>query len=94
MGGFCRFGHRCGLWYTFGMNPIRRKISLILFQATRILAWAVMGMVLSAPGLSASESPLELATRSQVSGDGKVTLDLTLKNSGRNPVVGILPAVQ
>lgn len=73
------------------MNPVRRQIPLSLFQTARIVAWIVVGIVFAIPALSAGESPLELATRSQVSGDGKVTIDLTLKNSGREPLFHIHP---
>ena len=49
------------------------------------------GIVLFAPGLSASETSLELSTRSHVTGDGKVTIALTLKNPGRQPLFHIHP---
>lgn len=43
------------------------------------------------PGLSAGDTPLELSTKSQVSADGKVTIVLTLKNSGSQSLFHIHP---
>jgi len=91
MSGFCGLGHRFGLWYTLNMNPARCHHPLRFVQVLGIVAWAVVGIVLSAPGLQASETSLELSTQSEVSADGKVTIALTLKNPGRQPLFHLHP---
>ncbi len=73
------------------MNPTRYHLPFRFVQALQVVAWALAGIFLSAPGLWASETPLELSTRSQVSGDGKVTIALTLTNPGRQPLYHIHP---
>ncbi len=73
------------------MNRVRLQISLSLFQIARIVVCAVAGIVLGIPGLSVGDTPLELSTQSQVSADGKVTIALTLKNPGRQPLFHIHP---
>ena len=50
-----------------------------------------MAIFLGAPGLLAGEIPLELFTKSHVTVDGKVTIALTLKNPGRQPLFHIHP---
>jgi hypothetical protein len=71
------------------MNPSRCRHPFRFIQVLAVVAVAVV--VLFAPGLSASETSLELSTRSHVTGDGKVTIALTLKNPGRQPLFHIHP---
>jgi hypothetical protein len=73
------------------MNPTRWPHPFRFVQVLAVIAGAVTGIVLSAPVLSAGEVPLELSTRSHVTGDGKVTIALTLKNPGREPLFHIHP---
>lgn len=73
------------------MNTTRCLHPYRFIQALAIIAGAVAGIVLSAPDLFASEVPLELSTRSHVTGDGKVTIALTVKNPGREPLFHIHP---
>jgi hypothetical protein len=91
MNGFCRCGHGFGLWYTYNMNPARCHKPFRFLKALGIATWAVVGIHLSAPALSASETPLDLSTKSHVNDDGKVTIALTLKNSGRQSLFHIHP---
>ena len=55
------------------------------------MVWIAAGIISTAPHLSAGETPLELSTRSQVTADGKVTIALTLKNSGSQSLFHIHP---
>ena len=73
------------------MNLFRYRHPFQFVQILAAVSGAVAGIVLFAPGLSANETSLELATRSQVSGDGKVTIVLTLKNPGSQPLFHIHP---
>jgi len=73
------------------MNPARCHKPFRFLNALGIVAWAVAGILLSAPGLLASVTYLDLSTRSHVSDNGKVTIALTLKNSGRQPLFHIHP---
>ena len=73
------------------MNPSRFRHPFRFVQVLAVVVGAVAGIVLFAPGLSASETSLELSTRSHVTGDGKVTIALTLKNPGRQPLFHIHP---
>lgn len=91
MMGFRRIGHLPGLWYTLGMNPSRCRHPFRFVQALVVVAGAVAGIVMFAPGPMAGEHPLALSTQSQVSSDGKVAIALTLKNPGRQPLFHIHP---
>ena len=80
-----------GLWYTLDMDPFRCRHRFHFVQILAVVAGAVAGIVLFATDLSAHETSLELATHSHVSGDGQVTIALTLKNPGRQPLFHIHP---
>jgi hypothetical protein len=73
------------------MKPSRFCHTLRFIQVLAVVAGAVVGIVLFAPGLSASETLLELSTQSHVTADGKVTIALTLKNPGGQPLFHIHP---
>jgi hypothetical protein len=73
------------------MNPAWCQIPFSLFQTARNVVWIAAWIVLGMPGLSAGDTPLELSTKSQVSADGKVTIVLTLKNSGSQSLFHIHP---
>jgi len=87
---FRRFRH-FWLWYTLSMNPTRYPHPFRFVQVLAVIVGAVAGLVLSAPVLSAGEAPLELSTQSHVTGDGKVTIALTVKNPGSEPLFHIHP---
>jgi hypothetical protein len=91
MNGFCRCRQGFGLWYTYNMNPARCHKPFSFLKVLGNLAWAVAGLLFSAPGLWASETPLDLSTKSHVNDNGKVTIALTLKNSGGQPLFHIHP---
>ena len=55
------------------------------------MVWAVAGMVVCPADVAAGENPLELATRSQVTPDGKVILSLTLTNRSSEPLFHLHP---
>ena len=73
------------------MNPSRWCHPFRLVHILAVLLGTVSGNVLFAPGLSASETSLHLSTRSHVAVDGAVTIALTLKNPGRQPLFHIHP---
>jgi hypothetical protein len=73
------------------MSPTRYPHTFRFVQVLAVIVGAVAGIVLSAPDLSAEETPLELSTRSHVTGEGKVTIALTLKNPGDQPLFHIHP---
>ena len=73
------------------MNPSRCRHAFRFVQILAVAIWVVAAVAISTPGLLASETPLELSTRSHVTGDGKVTIALTLKNPGRQPLFHIHP---
>jgi hypothetical protein len=73
------------------MNPARCCHPFRLFEALGIVIWAVVGILLSVSSLWASENSLDLSTKSHVNGEGKVTIALTVKNSGRQPLFHIHP---
>jgi hypothetical protein len=73
------------------MNPSRCRHPFRFVQILAVAIWVVAAVAISTPGLLASETPLELSTRSHVTVDGKVTIALTLKNPGRQPLFHIHP---
>lgn len=73
------------------MSAIRHNNPFRFVQVLQVLAWSVTGIVLSATGLMAGQTTLELSTRSQVSHDGQVTLSLTLKNPNSQPLFHVHP---
>jgi hypothetical protein len=89
--GFRKIGHPLGLWYTLIMNPSRCCHPFRFVQVLAGVVGAVAGLALFTPGLSASETSLQLSTQSNVTGDGKVTISLTVKNPGRQPLFHIHP---
>ena len=91
MAGSRKIGHLPGLWYNLKMNPSRCRHSFRFVHVLAVVVGTLAGIVLFSPGLSASETSLELATRSHVTADGKVTIALTLKNPGHQPLFHIHP---
>lgn len=51
----------------------------------------VVGLVVGSADLAAAENPLELSTRTQVSGEGKVAISLTLTNRSSRPLFHLHP---
>jgi hypothetical protein len=60
-------------------------------QTPGIGIWVLLVFLWPVPGISASEIPLEVSTQSQVSPEGKVTINLTLKNSGGESLYHLHP---
>lgn len=71
------------------IHPSRKAFKPI--QIPGIGIWVLLIFLWPVPGISASEIPLEVSTRSQVSPEGKVTIALTLKNSGRESLYHLHP---
>lgn len=79
------------MWYTLSMSLSRYCHSFCFIQVLAVVAGTAAGIVLFVPILSASETSLELSTKSHVTVDGKVTIALTLKNPGTQPLFHIHP---
>ncbi len=90
-GSFCGFKRPRSLWYNKKMKASRYSHLFRFVKAQAIIIWAVAGIVLFASELLADDNLLELSTRSLVSSDGKVTIALTLKNPGRQPLFHVHP---
>lgn len=56
-----------------------------------MLCWMLAGFVFGATDLWAQDSPLELSTRSEVTGEGRVAISLTLKNTTAEPLYHLHP---
>lgn len=55
------------------------------------VAWVMGGIFLSFPALAPADSLLDISTQSQVTDDGRVTIALTLKNPGSQPLFHLHP---
>ncbi|MCZ6541011.1 MAG: hypothetical protein O6704_05120 [Nitrospinae bacterium] len=73
------------------MIRIRGRHSPSVAHTLVLMVWAVAGMVVCPAVVAAGENPLELATRSQVTPDGKVILSLTLTNRSSEPLFHLHP---
>ena len=62
-----------------------------VFCHSFIFRMAVIAVTLAVPSLSLGDTPLKLSTRSHVTETGKVTIAMTLNNSGPQPLFHVHP---
>lgn len=72
------------------MKPVSRGHALYWVRILAV-AWVMGGIFLSFPALAPADSLLDISTRSQVTDDGRVTITLTLRNPGSQPLFHLHP---